>query len=68
MGKGTAACSPSPAIDKYEAEDAARTLTKAEDIKANPQLHRAAHKHIGKQIRQLKRVAAVKPAPMSRRK
>lgn len=37
-------------LDKYEIEDAARTMKKHQEIKANPKLHRAAKKHLAKEV------------------
>ncbi len=41
---------------KYEAEDAVRTLTRAEEIKQNPQLMRAVQAHSKEQIKKLQKV------------
>ena len=54
-------------IDDYEAQDAARTLTRAHEITANPALHKAASRHAKKQMRGLSKVAGMKPIAPSRR-
>lgn len=33
-------------MDRYEVEDAARTMKRHQEIKANPKLHRAAKAHL----------------------
>lgn len=52
-GKDTA-----PATDsKWEAEDALRTLTRAEEIKANPKLYAAAKAMASEKIEEMRRVS-----------
>jgi len=43
-------------VDKWEAQDALRTLQRAEEIKANKALMKAAHKEAEQQRKQLDRV------------
>lgn len=53
----TVAKSPSSAIDRYEAQGAADTLMRADEIRRNKPLHAAAQKHARKQMRGYARVA-----------
>lgn len=58
-GSASVAKSPSPAIDKYEAESAASTLMRADEIRRNTPLYTAAQKHARKQMRGYARVAGM---------
>jgi hypothetical protein len=55
------------AYDDWEAKDAMNTLQRADEIQANPGLHRAAKRHARKQARALKKIASAKPMAASKR-
>lgn len=40
--------------DDYQAQDDARTLTRAEEVRAEPKRHKAAQKHLRRQHRAIK--------------
>lgn len=37
-------------LDRYDIEDAARTMKRNQEIKANPKLHRAAKSHLKREM------------------
>lgn len=41
---------PGSGLEKYEIEDAARTMKRHHEIKANPKLHRAAKAHLKREM------------------
>ena len=43
---GNVKSAPKPEFDRYEIEDAARTLVRAEEIKLKPKLLKAARQHL----------------------